>query len=220
VSVQEFRVNNRIRVPEVRLISETGEQVGIVQIKDARRMAEEAGLDLVEVAPNAKPPVCRILDYGKFKYQQRKKEKKGGVKHTSTLKELRVRPAIDDHDLEYRLDSGRRFLQQGHKVQVVCVFKGRQMAHPEHGYEVMKKVEAALADISKVESQPRMLGKRMTMLLSHRPGGAKVVTKPPLVQHRVDPAAVPAQDGRPAVIAPVPRSEPQEGEDAPSTIAR
>ncbi len=210
MSVQEFRINNRIRVPEVRLINENGDQVGIVNIKDARRMAEEAQLDLVEVAPNAKPPVCRILDYGKFKYQQRKKEKKGGVKHTSSLKELRVRPAIDDHDLEYRLDSGRRFLQQGHKVQVVCVFKGRQMAHPEHGFEVMRKVERALADLSKVESPPRMMGKRMTMLLSHRPGGSKAATKPaapaqpreaaaPKAPRVVEPQRVP-EDGRaPAV---------------------
>jgi len=166
VSVQEFRINNRIRVPEVRLINENGDQVGIVAIKDARRMAEEAQLDLVEVAPNAKPPVCRILDYGKFKYQQRKKEKKGGVKHTSSLKELRVRPAIDDHDLEYRLDSGRRFLQQGHKVQVVCVFKGRQMAHPELGREVLMRVAEALEPIGKVESAPMMEARTMTMILA------------------------------------------------------
>jgi len=173
VAVQDFRVNHRIRVPEVRLIDQDGNQVGIVPTKDARRRADEASLDLVEVSPHAKPPVCRILDYGKFKYQQRKKEKKGGPKHASQLKELRVRPAIDDHDLTYRLDNGRRFLEAGHKVQVVCIFRGRQMAHPEHGFEVMRKVAEALVDISKVESPPRMVGRRMTMLLSHRPSGSK-----------------------------------------------
>lgn len=194
MSVQEYRVNSRIRVPEVRLIDAEGEQVGIVSIKDARRMAEEAQLDLVEVAPNAKPPVCRILDYGKFKYQLRKKEKKGGLKHATSLKELRVRPAIDDHDLEYRLENGRRFLNQGHKVQVVCVFKGRQLAHPEHGYEVMRKVEQALSDISKVESAPRMMGKRMTMLLSHKPGAIpKPVAKPATPAGREDGAPAPAR---------------------------
>jgi translation initiation factor IF-3 len=161
-------VNHRIRVPEVRLIDETGEQVGIVATPDAKRRAQDAGLDLVEVSPQARPPVCKIMDFGKFKYQQRKKDKKGH-KSASLLKELRVRPAIDTHDLSYRLDNGRRFLEAGHKVQVVCIFRGRQMAHPEHGYEVMRKVADALADISKVENAPRMMGRRMTMLLAHRP---------------------------------------------------
>ena len=169
MAVQDFRVNHRIRVPEVRLIDAEGEQVGIVNTKEARRMADDAGLDLVEVSPQARPPVCRIMDYGKFKYQQRKKDKKGGPKHVSLLKELRVRPAIDKHDLSYRLDNGRRFLEAGHKVQVVCIFRGRQMAHPEHGFEVMRKVAEALGDIAKVEMQPKMVGRRMTMLLSHLP---------------------------------------------------
>ncbi len=170
---QDFRLNNRIRVPEVRLIDENGEQVGIVATPDAKRRAQDCDLDLVEVSPQARPPVCKIMDFGKFKYQQRKKDKKGGPKHVSLLKELRVRPAIDTHDLSYRLDNGRRFLGQGHKVQVVCIFRGRQMAHPEHGYEVMRKVAENLADISKVESPPRMIGRRMTMLLSHRAPSAK-----------------------------------------------
>jgi translation initiation factor IF-3 len=163
-----FRRNNRIRVPEVRLIDENGEQVGVVQTPDARRRAQEAGLDLVEVSPNARPPVCKILDYGKFKYEQRKKDKKnkGGSKTSSQLKELRVRPAISDHDLSYRLTDGRKFLIVGHKVQVVCIFRGRQMAHPEHGYDVMKKVATQLEDISKIEAPAKMIGRRMTMLLS------------------------------------------------------
>ena len=179
MAAQDFRINHRIRVPEIRLIDENGEQVGIVDTRDARRRAEEAGLDLVEVSPQARPPVCRNMDYGKFKYQQRKKEKKGGPKHTSQLKELRVRPAIDTHDLSYRLDNGRRFLEQGHKVQVVCIFRGRQMAHPEHGYQVMQRVSDALADISKVESPPKMMGRRMTMLLAHKPAAAPQKKKAP-----------------------------------------
>ena len=163
-----YRKNNRIRVPEVRLIDEEGEQAGVVNTQDAKRRAQEAGLDLVEVAPNARPPVCKIMDYGKFMYQQRKKDKKNktGVKGSSQLKELRVRPAIDTHDLDYRLDNGRRFLEAGHKVQVVCIFRGRQMAHPEHGSDVMRKVSHALSDISKVESPSKMMGRRMTMLLT------------------------------------------------------
>ena len=163
-----YRKNNRIRVPEVRLVDEDGEQLGVVATPDARRRAQEAGLDLVEVSPNARPPVCKIMDYGKFMYQQRKKEKKNktSVKGSSQLKELRVRPAIDTHDLEYRLDNGRRFLDAGHKVQVVCIFRGRQMAHPEHGYDVMRKVADSLSDIGKVETPARMMGRRMTMLLT------------------------------------------------------
>jgi translation initiation factor IF-3 len=169
VVVHDYRVNHRIRVPEVRLIDEEGEQVGIVPTKDALARAQEAGMDLVEVSPNSRPPVCRVMDYGKFKYQQQKKERKGGSKHTPGLKELRVRPAIDDHDLSYRLANGRKFLEAGHKVQVVCIFRGRQMAHPEHGLQVMNKVAEALSDLSKVEIPPRMMGRRMTMLLSHKP---------------------------------------------------
>ncbi len=163
----EYRVNRQIRIPEVRLIDQNGEQVGIVTTQDAMRRAEEAGLDLVEVSPTARPPVCRILDYGKFKYAQRKKER-GTHAKASLLKELRVRPAIDEHDLSYRLDQGRKFLTDGHKVQVVCIFRGRQMAHPEHGYEVMRKVAETLGDISRVESHPRLMGRRMTMLLAHK----------------------------------------------------
>jgi translation initiation factor IF-3 len=154
---------------EVRLIDADGEQVGIVPTAEAMQRAQDADLDLVEVAPTARPPVCRIMDYGKFKYEQAKKERSGkGVKHVSKLRELRVRPAISDHDLSYRLDAGRRFLEEGHKVNVVCVFRGRQMAHPEMGRDVMRRVAAALEDISKVENMPRMAGNRMSMLLARK----------------------------------------------------
>jgi translation initiation factor IF-3 len=167
LAATDYRVNRQIRIPEVRLIDEKGEQLGIVTTADAMKRAEDAGLDLVEVSPTARPPVCRILDFGKFKYAQRKKER-GSHKPASGLKELRVRPAIDKHDLEYRLDAGRKFLEQGHKVQVVCIFRGRQMAHPEHGYTVMRTVAATLSDISKVESPAKLMGRRMTMLLAHK----------------------------------------------------
>jgi len=164
-----YRANRQIRVPSVRLIDGEGTQVGVVDTDEARRMANEASLDLVEVSPNADPPVCRIMDFGKFKYEQRKKER-GSTKNkgASRLKELRVRPAIDPHDLSYRLDNGRRFLLAGHKVQVVCVFRGRQMAHPQMGYDVMRAVADNLEDIAKVETSPRMAGNRMTMLLARR----------------------------------------------------
>ena len=167
MAATDYRVNRQIRIPEVRLIDEKGEQIGVVPTPDAMRRADEAGLDLVEVSPTARPPVCRIMDFGKFKYAQKKKER-GTHRTSSQLKELRVRPAIDKHDLQYRLEAGRKFLEQGHKVQVVCIFRGRQMAHPEHGYAVMRRVADTLADISKIEMTPRMMGRRMTMLLAHR----------------------------------------------------
>ena len=171
MATQNFRRNRRIRVPEVRLIDENGDQAGVVATKDALQRAQTAGLDLVEVAPTARPPVCKILDWGKFNYEQSKKNKrdKGSAKSKSGMKELRVRPAISTHDLSYRLEDGRKFLDEGHKVLVVCLFKGRQMAHPEHGYTVMKQVAEDLKDISKVEMQARLQGRRMTMLLSPLP---------------------------------------------------
>ncbi len=179
----QYRRNRQIRVREVRLIDENGEQVGVVPTSEALKLAEKAGLDLVEVSPNARPPVCRILDFGRFKYEQKKKERGSGKKSPgSQLKELRVRPAIDRHDLEYRLDKGREFLEKGHKVQVVCIFRGRQMAHPEHGYNVMQSVVEALKDLARVESPPRLMGRRMTMLLAplstkHAAAGSKPAAK-------------------------------------------
>lgn len=161
-------MNRQIRVREVRLIDEKGEQHGVVPIEDAGRMAEQAGLDLVEVAPNADPPVCRIMDWGKFRYEQRKKSKGGQKTGAQQLKELRVRPTIDKHDLEYRLENGRRFLEAGHKVLVVCVFRGRQLDHKELGINVMRTVADNLGDISKVEAAPKLMGRRMTMLLGHK----------------------------------------------------
>jgi translation initiation factor IF-3 len=165
----KYRINRQIRIPEVRLINAENEQVGVVSTDEARKIADEAGLDLVEVQPNAEPPVCRVMDYGKFKYAQKKKER-GAAKSKahSTLKELRVRPAIDPHDLEYRLVQGRKFLEEGHKVQVVCIFRGRQRAHPEMGFRVMERVADFLGDISKIETKPRMSGPRMTMLLARK----------------------------------------------------
>jgi len=202
----KYRVNRQIRVPEVRLINAANEQVGVVTTDEARRIADEAGLDLVEVQPNAEPPVCRVMDFGKFKYAQKKKER-GQAKPHSTLKELRVRPAIDPHDLEYRLVQGRKFLEEGHKVQVVCIFRGRQRSHPELGYNVMKRVTEALADISKVETPPRMNGPRLNMLLS-RKGASSSHSGPSAPAPRAPanrPGPAPAASGNAPGPAPAPK---------------
>lgn len=213
---QDYRRNRQIRVPEVRLINEKGEQIGIINTREAQRMAEDVDLDLVEVSPTARPPVCKILDFGKFKYETRKREQKSGSKKTSSqLKELRVRPAIDKHDLGYRLEQGRKFLLLGHKVQVVCIFRGRQMRHPEHGYNVMNQVIEMLGDVAKVEAKAKMMGRRMTMLLSPLPTKPGVKPAAPAKKTEGGAAAPPAPKPAPRP-APTAQSPPPAPRPAPT----
>lgn len=154
-------------MPEIRVIDDEGNQLGIMPTREALSIAQERGLDLVEVAPTANPPVCRILDYGKFKYDEAKKQKDARKNaHTVEVKGIRLRPGIDPHDFSYRTDDARRFLEQKNKVQVTLIFRGREMAHPEIGRGQMEKMAQALADISVVERPPVIDGRRMTMLLS------------------------------------------------------
>jgi translation initiation factor IF-3 len=138
-----------------------------VPTDEARRLAEEAGLDLVEVAPNARPPVCRIMDFGKFKYRQKKSAQKSRH-HQSQLKEIRVRPKIGEHDLKFKLDRAREFLQHGDKVQVNLLFRGREMVHQEVAHALLHRVAETLADIAKVEVTPRIEGRRLSMLLTKK----------------------------------------------------
>lgn len=168
-------MNERIRVPEVRLIGEKGEQVGIVPTDDARERAREAGMDLVEVAPNARPPVCRLMDYGKYKYEQRKKQQKAKEKqHKIRIKGIRLRPKTDEHDFRVKVEHARRFLEQGNKVQVTLLFRGREMAHIELGRDLLQRFANELADVSTVERFPKLEGRRMTMLLNRiQEAGAK-----------------------------------------------
>jgi translation initiation factor IF-3 len=144
----------------------------------ALKMAEEAGLDLVEVAPNSRPPVCRILDYGKFKYEQKKKQRGKPKTQSSVLKEIRVRPKIDVNDVEIKVRKAREFLEQGNKVQVTCLFRGREMAYQNLGREVLEKVVELLADVAKLERAPRMEGRRMNIMLARRPGVSAPKPKP------------------------------------------
>ena len=191
----------------MRLIDEEGNQLGVVSTDDARAKAREAGLDLVEVAPEARPPVCKILDYGRFKYEAQKKEKrnKSGAS-ASNLKELRVRPAISPHDLSYRLADGRKFLLAGHKVLVVCIFRGRQMAHPEHGHEVMRRVAEDLADIAKIETPAKLMGRRMSMLLAPTAAAKQVAAK--LAAEKAKAAEAEAKSAEaPKVAPPAPEAE-------------
>src|SRR5436190_10363630 len=169
----ETRVNERIRVPEVRLIGPGGEQVGIVRIEDALRVAADADLDLVEVAPDAKPPVCKIMDYGKFKYETAQKARESRKNQQQTVvKEQKLRPKIDPHDYETKKGHVVRFLQAGSKVKVTIMFRGREQSRPELGYRLLQRLGADLADYGFVETSAKQDGRNMTMVLApHR--GAK-----------------------------------------------
>jgi translation initiation factor IF-3 len=160
-------MNERIRVPEVRLIGAEGEQVGVVPTDRAREMAREAGMDLVEVAATARPPVCRLMDYGKYKYELRKKQQKAKEKqHRIRVKGIRLRPKTDQHDFEVKLNHARRFLEQGNKVQVTLLFRGREMAHIDLGRTLLRRFADELAELCTVERFPKLEGRRMTMLLN------------------------------------------------------
>lgn len=151
----------------MRLISPEGEQLGIVPTQEALQKAENFGLDLVEVSPSAKPPVCRIMDFGKYKYMQSKKEKISKKKqHIIVVKELRLRPRTDQHDLETKIRHARKFLEQKNKVKFTILFKGREMAYQDFGTDLLERVQEMLEDIAKLDAEPKMEGRRMIMVLS------------------------------------------------------
>ncbi len=176
---KRLRINERIRISPVRLIDHNDEQVGVVETNEALNMARDAGLDLVEVAPNSRPPVCRIMDYGKWKYQQRKKEQKAkSHSKQAELKEIRFRPKTDDNDRRIKVEKSRAFMADGHKVQFTMIFRGREMAHRNIGLDIFKKLAAEFEDLAKVEVPPRIMGRRMTMLLAPLGKAAKAKSKP------------------------------------------
>jgi translation initiation factor IF-3 len=160
-------VNRQIRISPLRVIGADGTQLGILELDAALNMAETQGLDLVEVAPMARPPVVRIMDYGKYKFEQAKQARLAKKKqHVIHLKEVKYRPGIDDHDFDTKTRHARRFLEEKNKVKVTMMFRGRQVAHPELGKEVLDRVAAQLADIAKVESETKLEGKSMMMILT------------------------------------------------------
>ncbi len=161
------RVNTRIRAREVLLIDEDGTRVGVVPLREALALAEERGLDLVEVAPNAVPPVCRVLDYGKYRYEQTKKEREAR-KHQkqAELKEVRLKPKTDDHDLEIKAKQARKFLLAGDKVKFTVRFRGREMAHPDIGREMLEQIAEQLRDVATIEQRPLMEGRALSLMLA------------------------------------------------------
>jgi translation initiation factor IF-3 len=153
-----------IRAPEIRVIDAEGQQLGVMTPDDAIQKAEEVGLDLVEVAPGSRPPVCRIMDYGRYKYEQKKKSGKGKG-HTASLKEVKLRPRTDQHDLDFKLKNARRFLLDGDKVKITVMYRGRELVHREIGRKQLDRVVELLGSIAVVESLPRMEGRLLSMIL-------------------------------------------------------
>ncbi|HML09604.1 MAG TPA: translation initiation factor IF-3 [Stellaceae bacterium] len=161
------RINDEINVMRLRLVDERGEMVGVVTRNEALDMAADAGLDLVEIAPNADPPVCKILDFGKYKYEEQKKKNEAKKKQkVIEVKEIKFRPSIDDHDYDVKMRSMQKFIGEGDKVKVTMRFRGRELAHQELGMDVLMRVKDDLDPIAKVEQFPRMEGRQMTMVVS------------------------------------------------------
>lgn len=162
-------INEQIRDREVRLVGEEGEQLGIMSAKDALKLAEEAGVDLVKIAPTAQPPVCKLVDYGKFKYEQTRKDKEAKKKQkTVDIKEIRLSPNIDTNDLNTKVNAARKFLGKGDKVKVTLRFRGREMAHMHKSKHILDEIAEQLSDISTVEKFPKVEGRSMTMFLAEK----------------------------------------------------
>lgn len=161
------RVNERIRAREVRVIGENNDQIGVFPVYEALRMAQDQELDLVEVAPDARPPVCKILDFGKYKYEQNKKSKEH-KKPTNKLKGMRLRPKTDKGDLEVKTNQARAFIEEGNKVMFTVIFRGREMARQDLGTDLLKRVAAMLEDVAKVEKYAHMEGRRMHMIVAKK----------------------------------------------------
>lgn len=162
-----MRVNRNIRAPKVRVIGPEGEQLGVMTVPEALQKAEEEGLDLVEVAPTAVPPVCKIIDYGKYRYQLTKKEKESKKsQHQVKVKEIKIKPNTDDHDIEVKLRHAREFIAEGNKVRMTCVFRGREMLHPEIGAGLIDRMCQNLTDVATAESEPKMMGKSLSVVIA------------------------------------------------------
>ncbi len=168
-TISELMINEQIRDKEVRLIGENGEQLGVMSAREAQKLAEEAGLDLVKIAPTAKPPVCKIVDYGKFRYEQARKEKEAKKKQkVIDVKEIRLSPNIDTNDLNTKVNAAKKFLTKGDKVKVTLRFRGREMAHMNSSKHILDDFAASLSDVAVVEKAPKVEGRSMTMFLTEK----------------------------------------------------
>jgi translation initiation factor IF-3 len=177
---KEVRVNERIRVSQVRVVDETGQMVGVIGTRDAIQQARERGYDLVEVSPGAVPPVCRVMDYGKYKYELSKKAKKAKRKqHVVHLKEIKMRPGIEAHDYSFKMNNARRFLESHNKVKFSLIFRGREVTHLDIGMNLLGRVSRDLADIATIEFGPRKEGMTVMMVVCPKPGITKKADEQP-----------------------------------------
>lgn len=166
-SPTNVRRNHQIKVPEVRVISDLGEQLGIMATKEALRLANEQGVDLVEVAPQAKPPVCKLMDFGKYQYEQRKKNQEAKKKQVQVqLKEVKLRPKTDEHDLQTKLNHVRRFLSKGDRCKITLFFRGREIVHKEQGKAILDNVLQEISDVARLEQEPKFEGRTMHMIVA------------------------------------------------------
>lgn len=192
----------------MRVIGPDGDQLGIMVTKDALKLAEDQGLDLVEISPDARPPVCRILDYGKYLYDESKNAKKAKKRQSNTqLKEMRYRPKIDEHDINFKTEKLREFLTDGHKVRAYVEFRGREMTHTEFGYRILERIKEMLVDVGQPEPSVRMEGRHMSLIINPKKGAA---------------AAKPKADDRPASDKPAkpkPEAKAQEAVPKPAPVA-
>lgn len=214
---EAHRVNRKILSREVRVIGDEGKQLGVMPTHIACRIAEEKGLDLVEVNPKGEPPVCKIIDYGRFKYEEARKKRANKKKQTVVqIKEIKLRPKTDTHDLDVKVRAIMRFLAEGNKAKLVIQFRGREIVHPETGKAVLHKVLTELGDLAVVEQWPMMEGRRMNMMVAPRPGAVfPTVTTKASEKAQASAAAAAAAAAAVAAAAPVAAPAPVKEEDAP-----
>jgi translation initiation factor IF-3 len=197
----QIRVNHRIRVPEVRVIGADGSMLGVLQTHEALRKAQEQGLDLVEVNPKAEPPVCKILDFGKYKYEEKKKQAQARRNQSVVeIKEIKLRPKTDDHDIAFKVKAARRFLEAGHKVKFTVRFRGREITHPEKAHEQLDIILKALDDVANIETRPMMEARAMSLVVAPKPALMQKVAQMRAAQEKARQQA--EKDGKPLPPAP------------------
>ena len=220
---EKVRVNFRIRVPEVRVVNEDGQQLGVMATEAARDIAARIGLDLVEISPNGKPPVCKIMDYGRYKYELKKKASSARkTQHQSHLKEVKLRPQIDEHDLAFKVNNARRFLFEGDKVKTTVMFRGREIVHSQLGRDLLDQVVERLEGVAKAESSPQMEGRTLSMILAPDRDGIKRIKREEAAAAKAAAAAEDAAQGAEDAAQGAGEAAQEEGgtvEDGPSGTA-
>ena len=208
----QIRVNHRIRVPEVRVIDADGSMLGVLQTHEALRKAQEQGLDLVEVNPKAEPPVCKILDFGKYKYEEKKKQAQARRNQSVVeIKEIKLRPKTDDHDIAFKVKAARRFLEAGHKVKFTVRFRGREITHPEKAHEQLDVILKALEDIANIETRPSMEARAMSVVVAPKPAVMQRVAQQRAAQEKARQQA--EKEGKPMPPTPSSMEDLPEDED-------